>query len=81
MRGGLRLDNKELMQLGGSSGPAVVPGDLEESMLFNAINHEDFVMPPKRRLSAAVIEDFRKWIEMGAPDPRETASPRSSHRS
>ncbi len=72
VRGGLRLDSKELTQLGGSSGPAVVPGDLEASLLFNAINHEDFEMPPKRKLPAAVVDDFRKWIEMGAPDPRET---------
>ncbi len=71
VRGGLRLDSKELMRLGGSSGPAVVPGDLEESLLFNAIKHEDFVMPPKRQLAADVIDDFRRWIEMGAPDPRE----------
>lgn len=70
VRGGLRLDNQVLTRAGGSSGPAVVPGDLEASLLFNAINHEDFVMPPKRKLPADVIEDFRKWIEMGAPDPR-----------
>ena len=72
VRGGLRLDSQELMQLGGSSGPAIVPGDLEESLLFNAINHEDFVMPPKRKLSADVIQDFATWIEMGAPDPRQS---------
>lgn len=69
-RGGLRLDTRELMAIGGSSGPAIVPGDLEESLLFNAIIHEDFVMPPKRKLSDEVIANFRKWIQMGAPDPR-----------
>ena len=72
VRGGLRLDTKELTYIGGSSGPAIVPGDLQESLLYNAIIHEDYVMPPKRKLSTSVIEDFRKWIEMGAPDPRET---------
>ncbi|HBV63246.1 MAG TPA: hypothetical protein DEF45_09520 [Rhodopirellula sp.] len=70
VRGGLRLDTRELMLIGGSSGPAIVPGDVEESLLFNAIVHEDFVMPPKRKLSESVINDFRKWIAMGAPDPR-----------
>jgi len=70
VRGGLRLDTKELMLIGGSSGPAIVPGNLEESLLFNAMVHEDFVMPPKRKLSDSVISDFREWIEMGAPDPR-----------
>ena len=70
VRGGLRLDTREVMLIGGSSGPAIVPGDVEESLLFNAIVHEDFVMPPKRKLADSVINDFRKWIEMGAPDPR-----------
>ncbi len=71
-KGGLRLDTQQLTLIGGSSGPAIVPGDLDESLLFNAITHEDFVMPPKRQLSPAVIEDFRQWIKMGAPDPRQT---------
>ena len=70
VRGGLRLDTKERMLLGGATGPAVVPGDLEESWLYNAMTHQDFVMPPKRKLPQAVLDDFKVWIEMGAPDPR-----------
>ncbi|MBI1247227.1 DUF1553 domain-containing protein [bacterium] len=73
VRGGLRLDTKQLTLLGGGSGPAVVPGDLDESLLYNAITHQDFEMPPNRKLPQTVIADFRKWIEMGAPDPREKA--------
>ncbi|MEM8733279.1 MAG: PSD1 and planctomycete cytochrome C domain-containing protein [Planctomycetota bacterium] len=73
VRGGLRLDTKALMQIGGSSGPAIVPGNVEDSFLYNAMNHEDWVMPPKRKLSDSVLADFRKWIEMGAPDPRENS--------
>ena len=69
-RGGLRLDTKELTLIGGSSGPAIVPGDLQKSLLYNAMTHDDLVMPPKRKLSDEVLADFRKWIEMGAPDPR-----------
>lgn len=72
VRGGLRLDTKELTLLGGSSGPAVVPGNLEDSWLYNAITHTDFVMPPKRKLSDSIIADFKTWIEIGAPDPRVT---------
>ena len=70
VRGGLRLDTKERMLLGGATGPSVVPGDLEESWLYNAITHQDFVMPPKRKLPQNVLDDFKVWIEMGAPDPR-----------
>jgi hypothetical protein len=72
VRGGLRLDTKELMHIGGGTGPAVVPGDLEESWLYNAITYQDYEMPPKRKLPQNVIDDFRKWIEIGAPDPRVT---------
>ena len=68
----MRLDTQSLVQLGGDSGPGVVPNDLEESLIYNAITHTDFVMPPKRKLSPQIIADFRKWIEMGAPDPRVT---------
>ena len=70
VRGGLRLDTKERTLIGGATGPAIVPGNVEESWLYNAITHQDFEMPPKRKLSQSVIDDFRKWIEMGAPDPR-----------
>ena len=73
VRGGLRLDTKELTEIGGASGPAVVPGNLEESWLYNAITHQDYVMPPKRKLPDNVIRDFQQWIEMGAPDPRTNA--------
>ncbi|WP_436717892.1 DUF1553 domain-containing protein [Roseiconus lacunae] len=71
-KGGLRLDSQRVTLLGGDSGAAVVPGDPESSLLYTAITHEDFVMPPKRKLSDAEIADFRKWILDGAPDPRVT---------
>lgn len=71
-KGGLRLDSQTAMLLGGDSGPAIVPQDLESSLFFNAINHTDFVMPPKRKLSDSEIADFRTWILDGAPDPRIT---------
>ncbi len=74
VRGGLRLDTKQLTLLGGSSGPAVVPGSPEDSLLYTAMMHQDFEMPPRRKLADDVIADFRRWIEMGAPDPRETKS-------
>lgn len=70
LRGGLGVDSRDALLAGGESGPAVVPGDLEQSWLWNAINHRDFAMPPKQKLPPEVIEDFRQWIVMGAPDPR-----------
>jgi cytochrome c553 len=70
VRGGLSVESRDALAAGGESGPAIVPGDLEQSLLWNAINYQDFSMPPKTKLPAATIADFRTWIEMGAPDPR-----------
>ena len=69
-RGGLLLDTKAASLQGGFSGPAVVPGNLEESLLWTSINYESYEMPPSGKMPTATIAKFKKWIEMGAPDPR-----------
>jgi hypothetical protein len=69
-RGGLAVDSREGLQVGGESGPAIVPRNLEESLLWNAVNHQDLRMPPRNKLPPQSIADIRQWIEMGAPDPR-----------
>lgn len=73
IKGGLLLDTREATRVGGDSGPAIVPHDLDESLLYVAITYEDssLEMPPKYKLDDDVIADFKTWIEMGAPDPRE----------
>jgi hypothetical protein len=74
-KGGLRLDYREGWSKGGDSGPAIVPGNAAKSLLFKAITHEekDLKMPEKgARLDDRIIADFKTWIEMGAPDPRDT---------
>ena len=69
-RGGLTLDSRERIAIGGTSGTAILPGNAEESVLYQALTYDGFEMPPSGKLSSDVIEDFRSWIEMGAPDPR-----------
>lgn len=73
VKGGLLLDSRAASLRGGDSGPSVVPHDLDESLLYAAITYEDsnLEMPPKYKLDDAVVADFRRWIEMGAADPRE----------
>ena len=58
---------------GGDSGPAVVPHNINESLLYVAITYQDdsLEMPPKYKLPDDVISDFKRWIELGAPDPRK----------
>jgi hypothetical protein len=70
VKGGLLLDSREAGQKGGDSGAAVVPKNVDESLLISALRHESFEMPPKGKLPDSVIADFVKWVEMGAPDPR-----------
>jgi len=70
VKGGLLLDSREAGQKGGDSGAAVVPKNVDESLLIGALRHESFKMPPKGKLPDSVIADFVKWVEMGAPDPR-----------
>jgi hypothetical protein len=74
LRGGLKLDSREGLLSGGDTGPAVVPGNTDESLLIQAVRHEDGLsMPPKKpKLADETIADLVKWVEMGAPYPRET---------
>jgi hypothetical protein len=74
LRGGLFLDSREGARRGGDSGPALMPGHPDKSLLIRALRHEaDLAMPPKGKLPATVIADFVRWVEMGAPDPRGAA--------
>lgn len=76
--GGLRLDSREALLRGGSSGPAIVSGDPAKSLLIRAIEYRDsnFAMPPEEaggKLNDAQIKELSRWVKMGAPDPREEA--------
>src|SRR5207248_10212253 len=72
IKGKLLLDTKEGMLKGGEAGPAVVPGDIDKSLLIQAIrySHEDLQMPPKEPLTKAQVAAFEQWVKIGAPDPR-----------
>jgi hypothetical protein len=71
VKGGLLLDSREGLLKGGDSGPAIVPGDPEKSILIKAIRQTDELrMPVKEKLPDDQIADFVAWVRMGAPDPR-----------
>src|SRR5262245_65732 len=70
-RGGLMLDSRDGVRKGGDHGPALAPGKPNDSLLIKALRHLEPKMPPKGKLPDAVVADFVKWIEMGAPDPRD----------
>src|SRR5436309_2562445 len=73
LKGGLLLDSRDGLLKGGETGPAIVPGDPEKSLLIKAVRYtdKDLQMPPKdKKLPDAQIADLVAWVKMGAPDPR-----------
>lgn len=76
LSGGLFLDSREGWTKGGDSGPAIVPGKPDASLLLKSVLYDgDINMPPKGKLPAAAIRDISQWIRMGAPDPRKGTAP------
>ena len=74
LKAGLYMDSLGGLIKGGDSGPAIVPGKPEESLLVEAIRYQepDFQMPPKSKLADAQIKDIEKWIADRASWPKET---------
>lgn len=68
-KGKLRLDSLSAAIEGGESGPAVVPGSPDESLLVEAVRRESFEMPPEKELDEEAIEGLVAWIHAGAPWP------------
>ena len=78
-KGGLVLDSREGWAKGGGSGPAILPGEVDGSLLIDAVRfgNEDLQMPPKRKLPAAEIAILERWVKSGAPDPRRSRAPQA----
>ena len=75
-KGGLTLDTADATRKGGDTGPGVVPGKPEDSLIYKAIIYtdKDLAMPPSSsggKLEPKQIADITEWIKMGAPDPRK----------
>lgn len=67
LKGGLSLASRLAMLRGGDSGPVIVPGKPNESLLVKAINYVDFEMPPKSRMPDGEIAILTEWVKRGAP--------------
>ncbi|MEX0818921.1 MAG: DUF1553 domain-containing protein [Pirellulaceae bacterium] len=73
-RGGLDLRTPVAMLTGGQSGPALVPGDPDASLMIQRIESE--ACPPRelllkffvKRPPSAEVNLLREWIAAGAPD-------------
>jgi mono/diheme cytochrome c family protein len=75
--GGLRLDTLDSMKKGGKRGPAIVPGDVDNSLLIKAVRQTDpaLKMPYGGKLKASEIAALEAWVKAGAVWPASTASP------
>lgn len=71
--GGLDLRTRESILRGGQSGPVVIPGDPDNSLIVRRIQNEQ--MPPRRQLvsvsvkpmESTELELLRSWISAGLP--------------
>ncbi len=64
VKGGLRLDSLAGILTGGDTGPALVPGDPDHSLLITAIRYgnPDLEMPPKSKLPPEAIKVLEQWV-------------------
>ena len=84
IKAGLLLDSRDGVLHGGSSGPAIVPGKPDDSLLIQAIRYTDadLKMPPEDhggQLSATEVAALTEWVRRGAPDPRLTEAIAGAH--
>jgi hypothetical protein len=69
-KGGLKLTSRAHLLGGGDSGPAIVAGKPDESLLVRAVRYEDRPrMPPGGKLTDRQIAALTRWVKLGAPWP------------
>ena len=77
LRGGLALTSRAALLKGGDTGPAVVAGKPDESLLVQAVRYthaeEAYHMPPAGKLPDAAVAAIGKWVAMGVPFPAGAA--------
>lgn len=73
-QGGLNLQRKTAALAGGESGSAILPGEPDQSLLWQSVVSGD--MPQKRTpLTSEEQGHLRRWIETGAAWPFEVIDP------
>ena len=72
-QGGLLLDRSSGWLKGGNTQKAIVPRDVESSLLITAVRYgdEDLQMPPDGRLPASDVKLLEAWVRRGAPGPKD----------
>jgi len=65
----LRLGSRSGVLKGGDSGPSVVAGNPDVSLLIEAIRRAGLEMPPDEPLDEDEVAVLEEWVRMGAPWP------------
>ncbi len=65
--GELRADSRESLLAGGKSGPGIIPGEPDQSVVMRAVRGETLRMPLGGELREEEIEALSDWIRRGAP--------------
>ncbi len=70
-KAGLDMTTLEGLLIGGDSGPALIPRDLDNSLMIEAVRYrnEDMAMPPKKSLPPGKVGILEEWVRSGAPWP------------
>ncbi len=74
--GKLLLDSRDGIRRGGESGPALVGGKPDSSLIIQSLRYDGMEMPPDQPLPESVVHDFVTWVQRGAPDPRSSEAMR-----
>ncbi len=75
VKGGLLLDTRAGWEKGGDTGPAIIPGEPDKSLLIQAVRHaDDDLKMPKQKIAEHEIAALAEWVQMGVPDPRTGAA-------
>ncbi|MHC4879496.1 MAG: PSD1 and planctomycete cytochrome C domain-containing protein [Planctomycetota bacterium] len=69
----LLLDSRAAQLRNGDSGPSIIPGNADNSLLIEAVRYQSYEMPPKGKLPEKDIETLVRWVNIGAPWPKEAA--------
>ena len=74
--GGLRVDSRDGILKGGKSGPAMVSGDPDKSLLIEAVRQTNpkLKMPMGGKLKDQEIQDLTSWVKAGAIWPASATS-------
>ncbi|HWA96546.1 MAG TPA: PSD1 and planctomycete cytochrome C domain-containing protein [Terracidiphilus sp.] len=73
-KGGLKLDSYEAIFKGGEDGDVIIKGDVQNSMLIQAVQRTgDLAMPPKSSLAQGDVQKLVAWVKAGAKGSDEGA--------